>query len=69
MFKPCGDFIFHNYYYLVQLYKIKIILGAVGAFVIELEHAHVLLLDFHGTIVEWVCGMLASGNSDNHIWG
>jgi len=53
--------------FLVQLYEIKIILGAVGALVVELEHAHVLLLDLHGTIIEWVCGMLASGNGDNHI--
>ena len=30
---------------LVQLHEIKIILGAVGAFIVELEHAHVLLLD------------------------
>jgi hypothetical protein len=34
-----------------------------------LEYAHVLLLDLHGTIIEWVCGMLASGNGDDHIWG
>ena len=68
MFKPCGDFIFHNYYYLVQLHEIKIILGAIGAFVVELEHAHVLFLDFNSTIVEWVCGMLASSNCDDHIW-
>ena len=56
-------------HHLVQLYKIKIIFGAVGAFVVELVHAHVLLLDFHGSIVEWVCGMLASGDSDDHIRG
>ena len=52
---------------LVQLHEIKIILGAIGAFVVELEHAHVLLLDLHSTIIEWVCGMLASGHGDNHI--
>ena len=54
---------------LVQLHEIKIILGAVGTFIVKLEHAHVLLLDFHCAIVEWVCGMLASGHGDNHIWG
>jgi len=54
---------------LVQLHEIKIILGAVGAFVVKLKHAHILLLNLHGAIVEWVCGMLASGNCDDHIWG
>ena len=54
---------------LVQLREIKIILGAVGALVVELEHAHVLLLDLHSAIVKWVSGVLASGNSDNHIRG
>lgn len=56
-------------HHLVQLHEIKIIFGAVGAFIVELEHAHVLLLDLHGTIGEWVCGMLASGNGDDHIRG
>ena len=54
---------------LIQLHEIKIKFGAVGALVVELEHAHVLLLDLHCTIVKWVSGMLASGNSDNHIRG
>ena len=56
-------------HHLVQLHEIKIIFGAVGAFIVELEHAHVLLLDLHGTIGEWVCGMLASGDGDDHIRG
>ena len=47
---------------LVQLREIKIILGAVGALVVELEHAYVLLLNLHSSIGEWVCGMLASGH-------
>ena len=54
--------------FLVQLYEIKIKFGAVGAFVVELVHSHVLLLDFYCAIVEWVSSMLASGNGDNHIW-
>ena len=53
----------------IQLFKFKITCGAVGALVVELEHAHVLLLDLHSTIVEWVSGVLASGNSDDHIRG
>jgi hypothetical protein len=53
--------------FLVQLHEIKIQFGAVGAFVVELEHSHVLLLDFYCAIVEWVSGMLASGNGDDHI--
>ena len=52
---------------LVQLHEIKIIFGAVCSFVVELEHTHVLLLDFHSSIVEWVCSMLASGYSNDHI--
>jgi len=55
--------------FLVQLHEIKIILGAVGAFVVELEHTHILLLNLHSAIVEWVCGVLASGDSDDHIRG
>ena len=54
---------------LVQFHEIKIILGAVGTLVVELEHAHVLLLDLHSAIGEWVCGMLASGDCDDHIRG
>ena len=53
---------------IILLHEIKIILGAVGTFVVELVHSHVLLLDFYCAIVEWVGGMLASGNGDNHIW-
>jgi hypothetical protein len=34
-----------------------------------LKHAHVLLLDLHGSVVEGVGGMLASGDGDDHIWG
>ena len=56
-------------FYLVQLHEIEIKFGTVGELVVELEHAHVLLLDLHSTIVEWVSGVLASGNSDNHIRG
>ena len=54
--------------FLVQLYEIKIKFGAVGAFVVELVHSHVLLLDFYCAIVEWVSGVLASGDGDDHIW-
>ena len=54
---------------LIQLHEIKIKFGAVGALVVELEHAHVLLLNLHCTIGEWVCGMLASGNCDDHVRG
>jgi len=54
---------------LVQLHEIKIILGAIGTFVVELEHTHVLLLDFHSSVVEGVGGMLASGDGDDHIRG
>ena len=53
---------------LVQLHEIKIIFGAVCSLVVELEHAHVLLLDFHSSIVEWVCGMQSGGYCDDHIW-
>ena len=56
-------------FYLVQLHKIKIKFGTVGALVVKLEHAHVLLLDLHSAIVEWVCGVLASSDSDDHIRG
>ena len=56
-------------HHLVQLHEIKIIFGAVGTFIVKLEHAHVLLLDLHGTIGERVCGMLASDNGDDHIRG
>ena len=64
------EFLFSYYFInLVQLHEFKIILGAVGTFVIELEHAHVLLLNLYGPIIERVWGMLAGGNSSNHIWG
>lgn len=39
------------------------------ALIVKLEHAHILLLDLHCTIGEWVSGMLASGNCDGHIRG
>ncbi len=54
---------------LVQLHEIKIKFGAVCALVVELEHAHVLLPNFHCAMVEWVSGVLTSGNSDDHIRG
>ena len=40
-----------------------------GTGVVKLKHAHVLLLDLHGSVVEGVGGMLASGDGDNHIRG
>ena len=58
-----------NFYYLVQFHEIKIIFGAVGAFVVKQKHAHVLFLDLHGSVVEGVSGMLASGDGDDHIRG
>ena len=56
------------YTILVQFHKIKIIFGAAGALVVELEHAHVLLLNLLGAIVEWICGMLTSSYGDYHIY-
>jgi len=63
----CFLFLLSYKFLLVQLHEIKIKFGAVGALVVELVHAHVLLLDLHSTIVEGVSGMLASGHGDNHI--
>ena len=53
--------------FLVQLYEIKIKFGAVGTFVVELVHTHVLFLNFYRAIREWIGSMLASGNGDDHI--
>lgn len=36
--------------------------------VVKLKHAHILFLNFNSTIVEWVCGILASGDGDDHVW-
>ena len=59
----------HKKYTLIQLLEIKIILGAAGTFVVELKHAHVLLSDLYSSVVERVCGMLASGDNNDHIGG
>lgn len=40
-----------------------------GTGVVKLKHAHVLLLDLHGSVVEGVGGMLVSGDGDDHIRG
>ena len=40
-----------------------------GASIVKLKHAHVLFLNLHGSVVEGISGMLASGDGDDHIRG
>lgn len=53
---------------LVQLYKFKIIRIAACLLVVEGVEAHVCLLQFLGSIVEGVGGVLLGCHGHNHFW-
>ena len=54
-------------YFLVQLYKLEIILVAACLLVVEGVDAHVCLLQFLRTIVEWVGGVLLGCHGHYHV--
>lgn len=58
----------HLFIFLVQLHKLKVILVAACLLIVEGVDAHVCLLQFLGSIVEWVGGVLQSRHGHNHIW-
>lgn len=55
-------------YCLVQLHKLKVILIAACLLIVESIDAHIYLLQFLRSIVEWVGGVLQSRNGHNHVW-
>lgn len=56
------------YIFLVQLHKLEVILVAACLLVVEGVEAHVCLLQFLGSIVEWVGGVLLGCHCHNHFW-
>ena len=53
---------------LVQLLKFKIIHWATCFLVVKLIHAHILIFNLYGPIVEWSRSVGACCHFDSHFW-